>query len=422
MKKNKSTRRDFLKGAASAATGAALTPYVITSAALGNSAKAPASERVALGHIGVGSKGSGLMQDFSGLKNGQTVAVCDPFTDRREKQASLVKGCTAYADFRELLTRDDIDAVIVATTDHWHVPAAIAAARAGKDMYVEKPLGLSIEHNKAMREAVHRYGSIFQYGTQQRSFRGHCSFACEMVRNGRLGEIKEIRVTAPGGETGGSTVPIPLPKGFDYDMWLGSAPKSPYTKDRCTSFGSWFVYANSVGFLGGWGAHPLDIMHWGYPHIPVEYEGTGVIPTEGLYDTVVKWNIHGRFANGVKFSFTDAHGDNTTFVGTEGWIRASRGSISAEPKSLLSATIKPGEIHLRQSHNHYQNFLDAVQTRSQPTSDIDSAVQSDFISHLSDIAVRVGRKIKWDPIKEEIIGDEVASRMASRPMRSPWRL
>ena len=200
--------------------------------------------------------------------------------------------------------------MIIATPDHWHVPIGLAAARSRKDMYVEKPLGLSIEQDKALRSAIGRYGSLFQYGTQQRCFNTHCAFACELVRNGYLGQIKEIHVLAPAGSAGGSTEPIPVPDGFNYDLWLGPAPVSPYTADRCTSAGSYHVYDNSLGFIAGWGAHPLDIMHWGYPLIPVEYEGTGVIPTQGLFNTITNWDIRGRFAGGVAFTFRDGPGQD----------------------------------------------------------------------------------------------------------------
>ena len=433
MKKRITNRRQFLRQAAGTAAGAVGFPYVVSSSALGASGAVAASERVTVGHIGVGGQGGGLLRGFLNVDACQSVAVCDCFATRRTGRAEIVnkhyagknaranKGCATYADFRELLARDDIDAVVVATPDHWHVPVALAAARAGKDMYVEKPLGLSMEQNKALRAAIDRYGNIFQYGTQQRSFNQHCGFACELLQNGYLGELKEIDVEAPAGASGGSTVPIPVPDGFDYERWLGPAPASPYTKDRCTSGGSWHIYDNALGFIAGWGAHPLDVMHWGYPHIPVEYEGTGTIPTKGLFNTVTNWNVRGRFASGVTFTFKDGP-DKTTFKGTEGWVAASRGGIDANPKSLLSVKIKPQEIHLLKSTNHYQGFIDSVKSRSQAVSPIASAVQSDFVSHLSDIAIRTSHKIEWDPDKETIVGDDVAKRMMTRAMRSPWRL
>jgi predicted dehydrogenase len=434
MKKPQLTRRDFIKRAAAAAAGAWASPAIIPSRALGRASFIAPSDRISLGHIGVGGQGTWLLNGFLQLGASQSVAVCDVFRDRRHRAAALVdqkyaalsgrgehRGCAIHEDFREVLARRDLDAVVIATPDHWHVPIAAAAARAGKDMYVEKPLGLSVDQDRALRSAVERYTNIFQYGTQQRSFNAHCAHACELVRNGYLGRIREIRVEAPAGSGGGSTTRAPVPEGFDYDFWLGPAPESPYTADRCTNLGSYHVYDNSLGYVAGWGAHPLDIMHWGYPKIPVEYEGTGTIPTEGLFDTITNWSIRGRFADGALFLFKDGP-DKTTFIGEEGWVAASRGDFDADPKSLLSVVIKPGEVHLLQGVNHYENFVDAVRTRREPASPIQSAVQSDFVSHLSDIAIRTGRKVRWDPAKEEIIGDEAALRRLVRPMRSPWRV
>lgn len=442
MRSTKSTRRRFLSQTTKAAAGAIVAPHIITSTALGNATTPPASERIAVGHVGVGGQGGGLLGNFLRVPDCQVIGISDCFKDRRDTGVRRAndtyadrngpgtwKGCEGYPDFRDLLARDDLDAVVVATPDHWHVPVGLAAARAGKDMYIEKPLGLCINWNKALREAVHRHGLIFQYGTQQRGSR-RCAFGCELVVNGRIGEIKEIHVEAPCGFGGrGSTTPIPVPEGFDYDMWLGPAPLSPYTRDRCTSDGSWFVYDNSIGFLGGWGAHPLDLMHWAYPEIPVEYEGTGEIVPGGIYDVIDKWDVKGRFANGVEFTFkgynqdeTFPDTDKTTFVGEDGWVAVSRGVLDAHPKSLLTSIIKPDEIHLYQDRGHYQNFIDSIKTRAKSESPIDTAVQSDYVSHLSDIAIRTGHKITWDPEKEEIVSDDIASRMLTRAMRSPWRL
>jgi predicted dehydrogenase len=427
-------RRRFLGLAAASAAGAMAGPYVITSSALGAGAVPPPSDRVALAHIGVGGQGGGLLQHFLALPAGQSIAICDCFKSRREGAVQRVeahytqrdgkgsaRGCQAYADFREVMDRPDVDAVVIATPDHWHVPLGLAACRAGKDMYIEKPLGLAVEWNKVLRAAVRRYGRVFQYGTQQRA-QAHVRFGCELVRNGRVGKIERIEVTAPAGAAGGSMTPVPVPDGFDYDRWLGPAQESPYTADRCTSSGSWHVYDNSIGFLGGWGAHPLDVLHWAYPDaIPVEYEGTGFIPSTGLFSTVTTWNIRARYANGVPLEFRDG-GDRTTFFGADGWVAISRGGLDADPKSLLRSTIEPGEIHLHASNDHKQDLLNGVRTRQDPASPIETACQSDFISHLSDIAIRTGRKIAWDPVRETIVGDAEAARMLDRPMRSPWRL
>ncbi|MHC4158653.1 MAG: Gfo/Idh/MocA family protein [Planctomycetota bacterium] len=423
------TRRTFLRHSLAATA----FPYVITSQALGSRDVPPASERITLAHIGVGIQGSGLLKGFLYLDGCQSVAVCDAFAGHRKNAAAIVdqfqseragktyRGCAQYEDFRRILERDDIDAVVIATPDHWHVPIALAAAKAGKDMYVEKPLGISIEENKQLRETIRRYGNVFQYGTQQRCFSSHCAFTCELVRNGRIGTLKEIHVEAPAGQEGGSTTIIPVPKDLNYDLWLGPAPVSPYTADRCTNHGSWFVYDNALGFIAGWGAHPLDIMHWGYPHIPIEYQGTGTIPTEGLFDTITTWNVRGRFNSGAVFTFKHGPADKTLFVGEDGWVWASRHNTDAHPKSLLKDIIQADEIHLLQSHNHYQNFIDAVKTRIKPASPVKSAVQSDFISHLSNIAIRTGSKVTWDPQKETIVGNEPAARMMRRASRVTWQ-
>jgi glucose-fructose oxidoreductase len=425
------SRRIFLKQTGWASLAACGLPTLVPATVFG--ANAP-SKRVQLGHIGVGGQGGGLLQGFLGLTQSQSVAVCDPIKSRREDAARRIeeryagqqdrgsfKGCQKYDDFRNLLTRDDIDAVVIATPDHWHVPIALAAVRAGKDVYVEKPLGISVEQDQALRAAVHLHGAVFQYGTQQRSFNTHCAFACELVRNGYIGELKAIHVIAPNGETGGVATPQPVPEELNYDLWLGPAPETPYTKDRVYGGGRWFIYDYAIGFLGGWGAHPLDIAHWGYPHTPIEVEGTGIIPTDGLFDTVVNWDLRGRYASGIEFTLKHG-GDKTTFVGSAGWVAASRSDIQASPESLLKVQIKPGEIHLLQDNHHYRNFADCVLTRRTPASNIDSAVQSDIMSHLGDIAIRTGRKIKWDPVKETIVGDDSAARMLRRGMRAPWTI
>ena len=425
---SKSTRRAFLKNTAAAAAAGIALPTIVPSTVFG--ADAP-SNKIGVGHIGVGGRGGGLLSGFLGLADAKCVAVSDCFQDRRDRAAGRINAkyggetCKKYADFRELLADENVDAVVIATPDHWHVVAALAAAKAGKDMYVEKPLGLCVKWDIAMREAVKRYGTVFQYGTQQRSS-GHFRQACELVLNGRIGEIKKIEVHAPAGKAGGSTTEIPTPEGLDYDRWLGPAPASPYTKDRCTSAGSWHVYDNAIGFLGGWGAHPLDIAVWGWDlmdAMPVEIEGTGTIPTEGLFTTVTNWNIRGRYDSGVEFEFKDGS-DLTIFHGAKGTVQVgrNRAKFQTTPKSLATATIGPNEKRLPASTHHGQNLLDAIKTRSQPVSNIVDAVRSDTISHLSDIAIRTGRKIKWDPKKEEIVGDAQASRMLDRTLRAPWRL
>lgn len=418
MSDRRISRRRLLAGGA----GLVAAPYVITTAALGNAQQPPASERVTLGHIGTGGQGGFLFRMFQACKGCQSVAVADCYSDRRDAYARMCKG-KAYGDFRELLARKDIDAVVVATPDHWHVPIALAAARAGKDTYVEKPLGVTVEECLAARQVFAETGRVFQYGTQQRSS-AHCRFGCELVRSGRIGKVHTLEVVAPDGGSGGSTQVVPVPPNLDYEMWCGPSPVRPYTPDRCKPPGTYWIYDYSIGYLGGWGAHPLDIMVWGCDADiagPMTVEGTGIIPTEGLYDTVYHWDMKIEMAGGVKMTFKPG-GDSTKFIGTEGWVRIWRGGIDAEPKSLLTSKIGPSDVHLVESNNHYQNFIDAVKSRKPPVSTLEDAVRSDLISQLCNIAVRVKRKITWDPKHASIVGDAEAARLMHRDMRAPWSL
>ena len=242
------------------------------------------------------------------------------------------------------------------------------AARAKKDAYVEKPLGLAIEQDLACRKVFRENGRIFQYGTQQRSFVGrqeavldpHCWLGCELVRSGRIGKIHRLEVVSPDGEAGGSTRELPVPANLDYDMWLGPAPKSPYTADRCKPPGTYWIYDQSIGYLAGWGAHPLDIMVWGCDADlagPMTVEGTGVIPTKGLYNVVYNFDMKIQMADGVAMTLKPG-GDSTTFFGSDGWICISRWGWDAEPKSLLRATVLEKDARLIQSLNHYQNYVE----------------------------------------------------------------
>ncbi len=449
------SRRGFLNAMLIAASA----PTIIPASALGRDHLPPPSDRTTLGHIGVGNRGGSDLQSFLRVDAAQSIAVCDPFKNKREERAKQVdafyadkfargsfSGCAAYDDFRDLLARDDIDAVVIATPVHWHVPIAIAAAKAGKDIYLEKPLGISVMHDKALRSTIEQYGTIFQWGTQQRSGRDF-RYVCELVRNGRIGKLHTILAWSPDISSqaaafhapDGSMTPIPIPKGFDFDMWIGPAPMTPYTSDRCTLYGTYHHYDNCIGFIAGWGAHPLDIAQWGNDlddTAPIEYEGSGTIAHGGIFETTSSWDIWATYQNGVKLHFMsegvakpivqkyhpDFHSHGTTFIGSTGWVNVDRSGIYAHPESLLKSVITPDEIHLYESDNHYKNFIDGVKSRKQPVSTIQSAVQTDTICHLSDICIRRGRKIKWDNEKEMIIGDEQAARMLWRPMRSPWRV
>lgn len=456
--KNKSiNRRQFLKKASCAAVGAIGFPYIVSSSVLGKAGNISPSNRITLGCIGMGGQGTYDMTGFLWHSDVQVVAVCDvnkessnydafyqfegttagrePARERveshyaKQKPAGTYKGCDTYADFRELLARDDIDAILIAVPDQWHAITAVMAARAGKDVYAEKPLAYTIAEGRAICDAVKRYGMVWQTGSQQRSderFRR----ACELVQNGRIGKVRTVKVGLPYGNSisGISTKPGPVPKGFNYDMWLGPAPLAPYCPGRCHWNWRW-ISDYSGGQITDWAGHHIDIAHWGMGteySAPVEIEGWGKFPNgkDGLYDTAESYRFVCKYAEG----FTMIVADNwqltqgVRFEGTEGWIFISRENFDAEPKSILDSVIRPNEIHLYESNDHIGNFIDCVKSRSQTVAPAEVAHHSIMVGHLGVIAIKMGRKLNWDPKKERFINDEKADRLLSRPMRSPWHL
>jgi len=438
MVRSRMTRRAFCRGAA----GALAAPYVITSTALGAEGRPPASERVVTGYLGVGPRGLLNVREQLSCPDAQVVAVCDVWKHVREQAKGVVDGhyknadCKAYVDFREILARDDIDAVGIASPDHWHVPMSVMAAKAGKDVCVEKPLGVSVEQDQICREVMKRYDRVFQYGTEARA-RPACRLGAELVRNGRIGQVREIKVKAPNSVRGGSNEPKPVPEGLDYDLWLGPAPWRPYS--GCPdNGGSWFhVYDYALGFIAGWAAHPLDLLVWACDTHKAgnwEVEGTGVIPTEGRNDAVIDWDVNIRFASGVKMSFWATGlakdedpklaklGNYAQIIGDEGWIAIYYASMICDPPSIAESALGPDAVRLPVSNGQERNFIKCVKSRETPVSNVDDAVRSDTISHVSNIAIRCGRKITWDPVKEEIIDDDAATRMLSREMRQPWEI
>jgi predicted dehydrogenase len=443
-KKKMISRRRFLTGAAGLSAAAVGFPYFVPFSALGKAGNVAASNRIIVGCIGVGPQGTGVMGNFLRQKDARVVAICDLKKQRRQAVRNIVNkhyqdtGCVTYEDFRELVARDDIDVVLVATADHWHVLTSLAAVKSGKDVYMEKPMGLSVAEDQVMREAVHRYGRKFQFGTQQRSNRNF-RFACELALNERIGKLHTINVWSPGSASGGDPKPVPEPDWIDYNMWLGPAPYVPYTKDRCSNRLWWFVSDYALGFIAGWGIHPVDIAIWGggdKVKTPLEIEGKGEWPSsDGVCDTARNWDVVCRYDNGVTMNFTgwpcreewtkrygkiQSHG--TAFEGTDGWVQVNRGGITAHPKELLSTEFGPNEIQLVKSGNHVRNLLDCVKSRAQTISHIDDSVRGDIICQISDIVIRLEQKLKWDPKKERFLNSDEANRMLTRAMRSPWRL
>ncbi|AKJ65068.1 Gfo/Idh/MocA family protein [Kiritimatiella glycovorans] len=441
------SRRAFL----GAATAAAAAPAIIPSSVLG--AQAP-SNQLTFAALGVGNRGAGISKGyFAGLKDVRVVAAADCWKSRRERFAAEIdemeggRVCTPYADYREVLARDDIDGVIIGTPDHWHVPLAILAAQAGKHMYVEKPLGTSMKLAWRLRDEIRRSGVKFLYGTQQRS-QPHFRRACELVLNGYIGEITRVEAWSPDMSTQygvphnppyGSTMEAPVPDDLNYDMWLGPAPMKPYTVDRCVRGGQWHIYDYALGFIAGWGAHPLDIAQWGLQRdhtSPVRYEGTGHQPPRGaLWDTTESWDMTCTYAGGLPMRFMDCrvakplvreyhytfrnHG--TTFHGTEGWISVDRNALySSGRNQYTKIELKNGDTRLHASDHPGRDLVQAIRTGGETVCPIEAAIRSDTISHLTDIVARTGRSIEWDPEREKIIGDPEAEKFLDRPMRTPW--
>jgi len=421
------TRRSFLKGTAAIGGAAIGLPAIVPSSVFG--ANAPSS-RIVFGAIGVGSQGTGDMQGFLGKSEVQMVAVCDIDKGHLDNAKKIVddrygnSDCVAYHDFRELIGRGDLDAVQLAVPDHWHAIPAIAAARAGLDIHGQKPLARSIREGRAMCDAVHRYGRVWQTGSQQRSdykFRR----ACELVRNGRIGKILKVEVGLPTG--GGTDVKpvMPVPEGLDWNLWLGPAPYVPY---RGVSHWDWrWIMDYSGGQLTDWAGHHIDIAHWGMGWDytgPVEIEGKGNYPTEGLYNVATQYKFACTYADGTVM--TVANNQQITqgakWYGQTGWIHVNRGGLTASDEKILREEIGPNEIRLYESRDHKQNFLDCVKSRELTICPVEVGHRSISVALLGEIAMLTRRKIKWDPENEKIIGDPEASALLGRSYREPWIL
>ena len=439
LPESRCNRRRFLAGAAAAA-GTLTLPYFISASALGQEGRPAPSARVTLGAIGVGGRGTGDLQGLMTDKRVQALAVCDVQTRSRDNAQKIVnqyygadkeyRGCKPFGDFRELLADKSIDAVMIATPDHWHAITAIEAVKAGKAVYCEKPLSLTIQHGRKMVEAVKRYGAVFQTGTQQRSdqeFRR----ACELVRNGRVGKLKTIEVEIPGSMSIDGDYFEPVPPGIDYEMWLGPAPMAPYSPKRVDAFGWRWIFDYAGGCVTDWGAHHMDIAQWAMGTTltgPTEVEGKAVFPTKGLFNTALHWHYEARYENGVtvinfaKDEFRNQYPNGITFTGDKGTLFVARGQIWSKPESILKEQIGPDEIQLYKSDDHYRNFIDAIITKVPPAAPIEEAHRSVSVCHLANIAMRLGRKVRWNPATEQIADDPDASEMLTRPMRAPWRI
>lgn len=437
--RNDINRRQFMKKAAGIATGVIAFPYIVRSTALGNAGSVAPSNRIVMGCIGTGGMGTHDMSVFLRSSKIQVIAVCDVDTEHRDRARGIVndkygnEDCAAYNDFRELLVRKEIDVVTVTTPDHWHGLISVAAAKAGKDIYCEKPLVNSITEGRAVCDAVKRYGRVLQTGSHERS-NDSVRFACELIRNGRIGKLHTIKVNMPNSDGHHKSIlkdpgpfpTMPMPEGFDYNMWLGHTPWAAYTERRC-HFWWRFILDYGGGEMTDRGAHIIDLAQLGNDTDdtgPIEIVGSGEAPKGGLYNAFMKYQFECKYANGVRLVGSSKKPRGLKFEGSDGWIfiHIHGGRLEAEPKSLLEESIGPNEIHLGRSPGHQWNFLDAVKKRTQPTAPAEVGHRTATICHLVNIAMLTGRRLKWDPQREQIIGDPEANSMLGRPMRSPWHL
>jgi predicted dehydrogenase len=420
------TRRDFLHRTAGVGTVVAF-PTVVPRSVFG--AGAP-SNRIVMGAIGVGSQGTGDMRGFLSKSEVQMVAVCDVEKAHRDRAKQLVDerygngDCASHLDFREVIGRGHLDAVMLALPDHWHAIPAIAAARAGLDIHGQKPFARSVREGRAICDAVHRYGRVWQTGSQQRSdykFRR----ACELVRNGRIGKILKIEVGLPtGGGTDVKSV-TKVPEGLDWDFWLGPAPYVPY---RGVVHWNWrWIMDYSGGQLTDWAGHHIDIAHWGmgWDHTgPVEIEGKGNYPEDGFYNVPSEYRFTCKYANGIVMTVANNRQlmQGAKWYGEKGWIHVNRGGLNASDEKILKEEIGPNETQLYESRDHKQNFLDCVKSRKLPLCPAEVGHRSISVALLGEIAMLTGRNIQWDPDQEEIIGDPQASVLLGRSYREPWVL
>lgn len=437
-------RRQFVQRLAAAGSAVAL-PNIIPASALGRGRRPAPSDRITMGFIGMGSMGMNNLRGFIEKEDVQVLAVCDVnragtnYAGRDPKgwepaqqfvnqtyagqtSAGSYNGCEAYQFFWQVLERDDIDAVVLALPDHWHGYMTVAAANARKDMYGEKPLARTIYEGRQMVNAVRANDRVFQTGSQQRSDQ-RFRHACELVRNGYLGELQKVYARVGGISKPAPEAEEPIPDGFLYELWLGNAPQAPYSAARVsgaynTDEGAWRAWRPySAGHVADWGAHNFDIAQWG---LGTDHTGPVQVLSaeEGEEDELTL-----IYASGIPVIKKEGpHQGMVQFVGTDGWVGVSRGGIWASDERLLSLEMKPSDTHLYHSDDHRRDFLNSVKNRTRPICDIEIGHRSGTICLLSEIVMRTGRSLTWDPEKEVIVGDEEASRLLTREMRAPWVL
>ena len=430
MNRSSLTRRQFLQS-----TAAISAPLILPSSLWAAAAEAKPNARITLGFLGVGKQGRHLLNSFLPHGNVQIVAVNDVDTTRRLHHKKLVedfysakgnkdyKGCDEYKDFREVIARKDIDAVVIATPDHWHAYLAVLAANAKKDIYCEKPLSLTIHEARAMAKAVRKNQRVFQTGSMQRSMSEFYK-ACSLVRNGRIGQIKEVYVSVGGPSKWCDLPEEPMEPGLDWDFWLGPAPKRPYNsvlspRGVHDNFPDWRNYREySGGMMTDWGAHHFDIAQWGLgmdESGPVE-----ILPPDGKDVKRLTY----KYANGIVMYHggLEGYGFGVVFVGTNGKVCVDRGRFKTEPESLAEEKIDTLPVKLYKCNNHYKDFIDAIQSRKPPICDVEVGARSVTVCHLGNLAYWNKRPLKWDPKKEQFVGDAEANKWLDNEKRGPWKV
>ena len=446
----KLNRRKFITLSAKAGVSAIAVPTIISACARGKNGNVPPSDRINLAFIGSGNQAMNDIRDFITDKRVQITGVCDVNKQSTGYWGGVVGGrdigiklvndyysklydtkynsCAEFEDFREVISKSDIDAVEVVVPDHWHSIPVLMAAKAGKNIYCQKPLALTIPEGRAMANAVKKYGVTFQTGSQQRSDENFRR-VCELVRNGRIGELQTVICGLPAGtpdygRTGDQTETVPVPKGFDYNTWLGPAPDAPYCPARTHVNFRW-VLDYSGGQVTDWGGHHPDIAQWG-----MGTELTGPIKIQNakatwaehpIWNTATQYYFECIYANGVKLIITsDAERGGVTFKGSDGWAWANRGKHEVFPENLKDSVIADSEFHLYKSDNHFRNFIDCVISGEETIAPAEIGHRSITMSHLGNIAMKLQQDLEWDPKNEKITNNDLANSMLSREMREPW--
>lgn len=448
-------RRKFITNSITAAAGTVIIPTIVPSSVFG---KNPPSDKINIGWIGCGRQGRGDVSETMRFDAANVVAVCDADSNRMALGKQLVEGfytkktgnsnyvsVRTYGDYKELLLDKAIDAVMITTPDHWHSQPAIEAALAGKDIYLEKPTSLTITEGRLLSDVVKRKKVILQVGTQQRSST-QWRYAAELVRNGRIGKLHTVKIGLPGDPAGPEAPEMPVPKNLNYDMWLGSTPEVYYTEIRvhpqkgfdrpgwlrCEQFGA--------GMITGWGQHHFDSAAWGMATEltgPVSIEAVAQFPKSGLWDVHGDFMSKAEYENGITMLTSGGYPNGVRYEGTEGWIFVTRGGYTAtssdpvvqskntkaldasDPK-ILTSVIGPDELHLYVSDSQQGNWLDCIKSRKDPISPVEIGHRACTVCLVTHIAMKLGRKLVWDPDKEKFVGDDEANSMLSRPQRAPY--